>query len=185
MADLDTDDLKRRMEKAVAVLMHEFTGLRTGRASAALLEPVVVHVYGTNMPINQVATISVPEPRLISIQVWDKANIKAVDKALREANLGLNPQTDGQLIRVPLPELTEQRRKELSKIAAQYAEQAKVAVRNVRRDGMDHLKKMKHDHEMSEDDHKMWHDEVQELTDAAIAKIDAALAHKQKDIMQI
>jgi ribosome recycling factor len=111
--------------------------------------------------------------------------VKAVDKALREANLGLNPQADGQLIRVPLPELTEQRRKELSKIAAQYSEQARVAVRNVRRDGMDHLKKMKHDHEMSEDDHKMWHDEVQEMTDAAIAKIDAALAHKQKDIMQV
>ncbi len=185
MAELDTDDLKRRMDKAIAVLHQEFSGLRTGRASAALLEPVVVHVYGTNMPINQVATISVPEPRLISIQVWDKANVKAVDKALRESNLGLNPQADGTLIRVPLPELTEQRRKELSKIAAQYSEQARVAVRNVRRDGMDHLKKLKHDHEMSEDDHKMWHDEVQEITDAAIAKIDAALAHKQKDIMQV
>jgi ribosome recycling factor len=185
MAELDSDDLQRRMDKAIEVLKHELTGLRTGRASAALLEPIVVQAYGNNVPLNQVASISVPEPRMLGIKVWDKANVKAVERAIRESKLALNPIVEGQLVRVPIPELTEDRRKELAKVAGQYAEAARVAVRNIRRDGMDTLKRMKHDHHLSEDDHKLWHDEVQEMTDAAIAKIDAALAHKQAEIVQV
>ncbi len=185
MAEPDIDDLQRRMDKALEVLRHEFAGLRTGRASASMLDPVVVHAYGADMPINQVGTVNVPEPRMITVQVWDKANVKAVEKAIRDANLGLNPQSDGQLVRVPIPELNEQRRKELTKVAGHYAEQARVAVRNVRRDGMEELKHLLRDHEMSEDDHKMWHDEVQRMTDEAVAKIDETLAHKQKEIMQV
>lgn len=182
--EFDIDDLQRRMTKALDVLKHELAGLRTGRASPSLLEPVVVNAYGSNMPLNQVATISVPEPRLITVQVWDKANVKAVDRAIREAGLGLNPQGEGQLIRVPIPELTQERRKELTKVAGQYAEHARVAVRNVRRDGMEHLKKMQKDG-MSEDEHQMWHDEVQKMTDTAVAKVDEALAAKQKEIMHV
>lgn len=185
MAEPDIDDIERRMNKAVDVLKHEYAGLRTGRASASMLDPVKVHVYGSDMPINQVGTVSVPEPRMISVQVWDKSNVKAVEKAIRDSNLGLNPMADGQLVRIPIPELNEQRRKELSKVAGQYAEQARVAVRGVRRDGMDELKKLEKDHELGEDDAKMWHDEIQRLTDEAIKKVDDMLAQKSKEIMQV
>jgi ribosome recycling factor len=185
VSDFDIDDIERRMLKALEVLKHEFAGLRTGRASASLLEPVVVHVYGTDMPLNQVATINVPEARMLTVQVWDKGNVQAVEKAIRAGNLGLNPSADGQLIRVPVPELSQQRRQELSKVAANYAEHARVAVRNVRRDGMDKLKHAERDGDMSEDDHKLWADEVQRLTDETITKVDDALAHKQKEIMQV
>ena len=185
MADIDIDDIERRMQKALEVLKHEFAGLRTGRASASLLEPVVVHAYGAEMPLNQVATISVPEPRLLSVQVWDRGNVQAVDKAIRAAGLGLNPATEGQTVRVPIPELTEQRRQELSKVGGGYAEHARVAVRNLRREGMDKLKRMEREHEISEDDHKLYADEIQRITDETIAKIDAALAQKQKEIMQV
>lgn len=182
---VDIDDIGQRMNKAIEVLRHEFGGLRTGRASASLLEPVVVNAYGSNMPIAQVGTVSVPEPRMISVQVWDKGNVKAVEKAIRDAGLGLNPQADGTLVRIPIPELNEQRRKELTKVAGQYAEHAKVAVRNVRRDGMDGLKKMQKDGHVSEDEVALWQDEIQELTDKAIVRIDEVLAVKQKEIMQI
>lgn len=185
MAEPDIDDIERRMNKAVEVLKHEFAGLRTGRASASMLDPVRVDVYGSSMPINQVGTVSVPEPRMISIQVWDKSNVKAVEKAIAASGLGLNPQADGTLIRIPIPELNEQRRKELTKVAGQYAEQAKVAVRGVRRDGMDGLKKMEKDGELGEDDAKMWHDEIQRLTDEATKKIDEMLAQKTKEILQV
>lgn len=185
MADLDIDDIERRMNKAVDVLKHEFTGLRTGRASASMLDPVRVDVYGSSMPLNQIGTISVPEPRMISVQVWDKSNVKSVEKAIAASGLGLNPQADGQLIRIPIPELNEQRRKELSKVAGQYAEQARVAVRGVRRDGMDSLKKLEKDHEIGEDDVKMWQEEIQRLTDESIKKIDDTLAQKSKEIMQV
>ncbi len=185
MSDFDIDDIEHRMQKAVEVLRHEFSGLRTGRASASLLEPVVVSAYGAEMPLNQVATVSVADPRLLTVQVWDRANVQAVDKAIRAGSLGLNPVTEGQLIRVPLPELSQERRVELGKIAAGYAEHARVAVRNVRRDGMEKLKRMERDGEVSEDDHKMWSEEVQRLTDESIAKVDQALAQKQKEIMQV
>lgn len=185
MADIDTDDLERRMGKAVEALRHDLAGLRTGRASASMLEPVTVEVYGARMPLNQVATINVPEPRMISVSVWDKGNAKVVEKAIRDAGLGLNPQADGTLIRVPIPELTEQRRKELTKIAGQYAEQARVAVRNLRRDGMDQIKSALKDGDISEDDEKLYHDEVQSLTDKAIARVDEMLAAKQKEVMQV
>jgi ribosome recycling factor len=185
MADPDLDDVERRMDKALAVLKQELAGLRTGRASPHLLDMVKVHAYGADMPINQVGTVNVPEPRLITVQVWDKANIKAVDKAIREASLGLNPQIDGQLLRIPIPELTEERRKELIKIAHQYTEQARVAVRNIRRDGMEMLKKMQRDGELGEDDHKFWHDEVQKMTDAHIGKIDEITAAKEKEIRHV
>jgi ribosome recycling factor len=185
MSDFDIDDIERRMHKAFDVLKHEVAGLRTGRASASLLEPVVVHAYGADMPINQVATINAPEPRMLTVQVWDKSNVQAVEKAIRAGNLGLNPAVDGQLIRVPIPELSQQRRQELGKVASGYAEHARIAVRNVRRDGMDKLKHMERDGDMSEDDHKLWADEVQRLTDEVIARIDEALAQKQKEIMQV
>lgn len=185
MADPNLDDLQRRMDKALDVLKQEFSGLRSGRASPHLLDAVKVSVYDTEMPINQVATVNAPDARLITVQVWDKVNVKAVDKAIRDAGLGLNPQVDGQLIRCPTPELTEDRRKEMGKIASQYSEHARVAVRNVRRDGMEMLKKMHRDSELSDDDHKMWHDEVQQMTDAHIEKIDQALAQKLKDVMQV
>ncbi|WP_414656068.1 ribosome recycling factor [Ferrovibrio sp.] len=185
MAEPDIDDIERRMNKAVEVLRHEYAGLRTGRASISMLDPVRVDVYGSTMPINQVGTVSVPEPRMISIQVWDKANVKAVEKAIVSSGLGLNPQADGQLIRIPIPELNEQRRKELTKVAGQYAEQARVAVRGVRRDGMDSLKKLEKDGDLGEDDAKMWHDEIQRLTDESIKKIDDMLAQKTKEILQV
>jgi ribosome recycling factor len=185
MAEPDIDDIERRMNKAIDVLKHEYAGLRTGRASASMLDPVRVDVYGSSMPINQVGTISVPESRMISVSVWDKSNVKAVEKAIAASGLGLNPQADGTLIRIPIPELNEQRRKELSKVAGQYAEQAKVAVRGVRRDGMDSLKKLEKDHEIGEDDAKMWQEEIQRLTDDATKKIDDLLAGKSKEIMQV
>lgn len=185
MEEPDLDDLSRRMKRAVEVLRGEFGGLRTGRASAALLEPVVANVYGADMPINQVGTISVPEPRMISVSVWDKANVKAVEKAIRDSGLGLNPQSDGQLVRIPIPELTEERRRELTKVAAQYAEQARVAVRNIRRDGMDTLKRLHKEGELSEDDQAIYQEEIQSITDATIKEVDEALEQKQKEIMQV
>ncbi len=185
MADLDLDDIERRMDGAVNALKAEFGGLRTGRASASLLEPIHVEAYGSRMPLNQVGTISVPEPRMISVQVWDRSMTKAVEKAIRESDLGLNPQSDGQLIRVPLPDLSEERRAELVKVASKYAESARVAVRNVRRDGMDHLKKMEKDGDISQDDKRLYEDEIQELTDKHVKAIDEALASKEKDIMQV
>jgi ribosome recycling factor len=185
MVKAQVDDLSRRMDGTLEALKKEFSGLRTGRASASMIEPVMVDVYGSMMPLNQVGTISVPEPRMISVQVWDKGNAKAVEKAIRDANLGLNPQADGNLIRVPIPPLSEERRNELVKIAAKYAEQARIAVRNVRRDGMDMLKKAEKDSQITEDEHKNWSDKVQKLTDEHIKLIDEGLAAKEKDIKQV
>ncbi|GIX15322.1 MAG: ribosome-recycling factor [Paracoccaceae bacterium] len=179
---IDLDDLKRRMDGALAALRQEFQSLRTGRASAAMLDPIMVDAYGTQMPINQVGTINVPEPRMITINVWDRGLIGAVEKALRSSGLGINPVVDGPIIRLPIPELNEERRRELAKLAGQYAEQARVAVRNVRRDGMERIRRASG---MSEDDQKLWAEEVQALTDAAIRKIDAALEAKQAEIMQV
>lgn len=173
------------MDGAVETLRKEFAGLRTGRASASLLDPVVVEAYGATTPLNQVANVSVPEPRLITVQVWDRSTVKAVEKAIRESGLGLNPQTEGQTIRVPIPELNQERRQELAKVAAKYAEQARVAVRNVRRDGMDQLKKLHKDGDLTEDEQKTWSDKVQAMTDAHIKKIDEALSAKEKEIMQV
>jgi ribosome recycling factor len=181
----DKEDVKRRMKGAVATLKHEFAGLRTGRANTAILDPVMVEAYGNPMPINQVGTISAPEPRLLTVQVWDKGQAKAVDKAIRDAGLGLNPQMDGQLIRIPIPELNEERRRELTKLAAKYAEQARVAVRNVRRDGMDHLKRLEKDHAISEDQHRKLSDELQKMTDESVHEIDHALATKDQEIMHV
>lgn len=183
--EFDIDELDRRMRGAVSVLHEEFGGLRTGRASASLLEPVVVDAYGSQMPMNQVGTIGVPEPRMLSVQVWDKSLVAAVEKAIRVSNLGLNPVVDGQTVRVPIPELNEERRQELTKVASQYAEQARVAVRNVRRDGMDQLKRLEKDGDMGQDEHKAWAEEVQELTDTIIKEIDEALARKDEEIMQV
>lgn len=180
-----TSDLKSRMEGALSSLQKEFIGLRTGRASANMLEPVMVDVYGSVMPINQVGTINVPEPRLLTVQVWDKGSIKAVEKAIRDAGLGLNPQADGNLVRVPVPELNEERRKELGKVAGKYSEEARIAIRNVRRDGMDTVKKLEKDGDISQDDLKRHSDEIQKLTDDYIAKVDKLLADKQKDIMTV
>lgn len=176
-------DLERRMAGAVEALKHDLTGLRTGRASTSLLDPVTVEVYGSHMPINQVATVSAPEPRMLSVQVWDKSNVGPVDKAIRSAGLGLNPIVDGQTLRLPIPDLTEERRKELAKLAGQYAEKARIAVRNVRRDGMDALKTDEKKHEISEDERKRAETEVQKLTDATIAEIDAAAQAKEKEIL--
>ena len=173
------------MKGAITALSHEFGGLRTGRASASLLEPVSVEAYGTQMPMDQVGTISVPEPRMLSVQVWDKGMVGAVEKAIRNANLGLNPIIDGQLLRIPIPELNEERRVELTKVAHRYAEQARVAVRNVRRDGMEFLKKSEKSGHMSEDEHRMWSDEIQKMTDETIKQIDEALSTKEGEIMQV
>lgn len=178
----DKADLKRRMDGAVDNLHKEFGGLRTGRASASLLDPVVVEVYGSKMPLNQVATVSVPESRMLSVQVWDAGNTKAVEKAIMDAGLGLNPQTEGTTLRLPIPDLTEDRRKELTKVASKYAESARIAIRNIRRDGMDGIKK---DEDFSEDEQKRLSDEVQKLTDEAIKKVDELLAAKDKDIMTV
>jgi ribosome recycling factor len=185
MATPDLSDVKRRMDGALETLRKEFAGLRTGRASPNLLDPVVVEAYGQVMPLNQVGTVSVPEPRMLSVSVWDKGMVKAVEKAIRDAGLGLNPSADGNTVRVPLPELNQERRKELSKVAGKYAEQARVSVRNVRRDGNDMLKKMQKDSEISEDELTRWTTEVQALTDSHIKKIDEALATKEKEIMQV
>ena len=179
------DELNRRMNGAVATLKSELAGLRTGRASAALLDPVKVEAYGNAVPINQVGSIATPEPRMITVQVWDKGLAKAVDKAIRDAGLGLNPQMDGQLLRIPLPELNEERRKELTKLAAKYAEAARVAVRNVRRDGMDLLKRLEKDHKIGQDEQHTKADELQKLTDAHIKDIDASLHSKEQEIMQV
>jgi ribosome recycling factor len=178
-----TDDLKRRMHGAVDALKHDLGGLRTGRASTALLDPVHVEVYGQNMALNQLATVSVPEPRMLSVQVWDRSNVGPVEKAIRSAGLGLNPITDGQMVRLPNPELTEERRKELAKLVGQYAEKARVAVRNVRRDGMDHLKQDEKKHEISEDERKRLEHDVQKMTDDTIKEIDEAAAAKEKEIL--
>lgn len=176
-------DIERRMHGAVESLKSDLQGLRTGRASTSLLDPVNVEVYGAHMPLNQVATVSVPEPRMLSVQVWDKSNVGPVDKAIRSAGLGLNPIVDGTTLRLPIPDLTEERRKELAKLASQYAEKARVAVRNVRRDGNDALKTDEKKNEISEDERKRHETEVQKLTDATIAEIDAATAAKEKEIL--
>ncbi len=182
--DIDTDALQRRMDGAMNALKHEFASLRTGRASASIVDPIMVDAYGQMTPINQLGTVNVPEPRMVVINVWDKAMISKVEKAIRELGIGINPVTDGPLIRLPIPELNEERRKQLTKVAAGYAENAKVAIRNIRRDGMDQIKKAK-SAGMGEDDQKMWSEEVQELTDKAIAAVDRALESKQQEIMQV
>ena len=182
---VDMDDLQRRMEGALNTLKSDFGGLRTGRASTTLLEPIMVEAYGQQMPMSQVGTISAPEPRLLSVQVWDKGQVSFVEKAIREAGLGLNPMVDGQMVRVPLPELNEERREELVKIAGKYAEQCRVAVRNVRRDGMDQLKKGEKDGEISQDEQKSLSDDVQKLTDDYVKKIDEALSQKEAEIRQV
>ena len=187
MADINAlkSDLERRMEGAIEVLHKEFGGLRTGRASTSLLDPVTVEAYGQAMPLNQVGTVGVPEPRMLTVQVWDKGMVKSVEKAIMDAGLGLNPQSDGQLIRIPIPPLNEERRKELAKVAGKYAEETRVSVRNVRRHGMDELKKLEKDSEISEDGHRQYSDEIQKMTDASVAKVDEALAHKEEEIMQV
>lgn len=185
MAGFEKDELNRRMNGAVATLKSEFAGLRTGRASAALLDPVNVDAYGSSMPIAQVGTVGVPEPRLLTVQVWDKALVKAVDKAIRDAGLGLNPQIDGQLLRIPIPELNEERRKELAKLASKYTEQARIAVRNVRRDGMEILKKLEKDHKIGQDEHHKFAEELQKMTDSHIRDIDQLLHSKEQEIMQV
>ena len=182
--EIDIDDLNRRMDGAVASLRHEFSSLRTGRASASLVEPIHVEAYGQMTPINQLGTVNVPEPRMVTLNIWDKAMVGKVEKAIRESGLGINPQTNGTIIMLPIPELNEERRAQLTKVAAQYAEHARVAVRNVRRDGMDRIKKAKAAG-MAEDDQKMWQDEVQELTDKTIIMVDRTLEAKQAEIMQV
>ncbi|QCI80095.1 ribosome recycling factor [Hankyongella ginsenosidimutans] len=183
MSGYDKNDLERRMRGALETLKGDLSGLRTGRASTSLLDPVVVDVYGAAMPLNQVATVTAPEPRMLMVQVWDRSNAAAVDKAIRAAGLGLNPITEGQSIRLPIPDLTEERRKELAKLATQYAERARVAIRNVRRDGLDALKKAEKDGDIGQDDHKRQADEVQKLTDKLIAEVDAATVAKEKEIL--
>ncbi len=178
-------DLRRRMDGAVEVLRKEFGGLRTGRASASLLEPVMVAAYGNVVPLNQVASVNVPEPRLITVQVWDRAVVKAVDKAIRESGLDLNPQTEGQVIRVPIPDLNEERRRNLTRVAAKYAEDAKVAVRNVRRDGVEMLRRREKDAEISQDEQRKLQQGVQHLTDEYVTRIDEALAQKDREILQV
>src|SRR5256714_6328102 len=181
----DLNELKRRMQGAIHLLKQELGGLRTGRASASLLDPVQVEAYGTHMPLNQVATISVPEPRLLSVQVWDKSMVHAVEKAISASNLGLSPSTEGQMLRLRIPELNEERRKDLVKVAHKYAEAAKVAVRHVRRDGLDVLKKLEKDHKISEDDGKRSSEQIQKATDEAIAELDRMLATKEKEILTV
>ncbi|WP_028965848.1 ribosome recycling factor [Sphingomonas phyllosphaerae] len=183
MPAYDKADLERRMNGAIEALKGDLSGLRTGRASTSLLDPVTVEVYGAHMPLNQVATVSVPEPRMLSVQVWDKTNVGPVEKAIRSAGLGLNPINDGQTLRLPIPDLTEERRKELAKLAGQYSEKAKIAVRNVRRDGMDALKTDEKKNVISEDDRKRLETEVQKLTDTTITEIDAVSAAKEKEIL--
>lgn len=185
MANLDKNDIKRRMEGALDLLKKEFSGLRTGRASTNLLETVTVESYGARMPLNQVASVNAPEPRLLTVQVWDASQVDKVEKAIRDAGLGLNPMRDGSLIRVPVPELNEERRLELAKVAGKYAEQSRIAVRNVRRDGMDSIKQMEKDSDISEDEAKRLSDEIQKMTDDFIKTIDDALAHKETEIKQV
>ena len=185
MADLDIKDLEKRMQGALNVLHEEFAGLRTGRASASLLDRVVVNAYGNEMPLNQLATVSVPEARLLVVNVWDRSSVAGVEKGIRESGLGLNPVSDGQTVRVPVPELSAERREELAKIANRYGEQARISVRNVRRDGMDQLKKMEKDGDISKDEHHAWGEETKEMTDRFIKEIDGLLAEKEKEIRQI
>ena len=187
MADefiIDTDDLQRRMDGALTAMKGEFASLRTGRASSSMLDPITLEVYGQRTPLNQLGTINVPEPRMVTINVWDKTNIPLIEKAIRESGLGINPQLNGAIIMLPIPELNEERRRELSRVAGQYAESARVAVRNIRRDGMDQIKKAKSDG-MSEDDQKFWEEAVQELTDSTIKMLDGILDSKQAEIMQV
>ena len=179
------NESEKKMNSSLDVLKKEFTGLRTNRASTALLEPLMIGAYNGHVPITQVGTLSTPEARLITIQVWDKSLVKVVEKTIREANLGLNPTTDGQTIRVPLPDLSQERRREIIKIAAKYAESARVAVRNVRRDGMDHLKKIEKNGEISEDDHHRFSEDLQKLTDDYVKRVDQLLAQKEKDVLQV
>ena len=181
----DLPDIKNRMQKSITSLRDELAGLRTGRASASLLEPVTVEAYGSRMPLSQVATVTVPEPRMLSVQVWDRSMANAVEKAIRDSGLGLNPMGEGQIIRVPLPELNEQRRKELAKVAHNYAEAARVAVRHIRRDGMDALKKAEKDSVLSQDDARVQADLVQKATDAAVAEVDQLVAAKEAEILQV
>lgn len=181
---LDTDDIQRRMDGAMANLGTELASLRTGRGSASMLDPIMVDAYGSQTPINQVGTVNVPEPRMVTVNVWDKGMVGKVEKAIRESGLGINPQLNGTIIMLPIPELNEERRRELTKVGAQYAESARVSIRNIRRDGMDQIKKAKNDG-MSEDDQKIWEGEVQELTDTYIKKIDSVLDAKQDEIMQV
>src|SRR6516162_1693935 len=183
--DVLLKDLRRRMDGALEVLRKEFGGLRTGRASASLLEPIMVNAYGNTVPLNQVASINVPEPRMITVQVWDRGVVKAVDKAIRESGLDLNPQTEGQTIRVPIPDLNEERRRNLTRVAAKYAEETKVSVRNVRRDGIEMLKRREKDAEISQDEHRKLQREVQHLTDDYVNRIDEALAQKDREILQV
>ncbi|EAS50273.1 ribosome recycling factor [Aurantimonas manganoxydans SI85-9A1] len=185
MADMDLNELKRRMDGAITSLKSDLTGLRTGRASPSLLDPIYVDAYGSKMPLNQVANVSVPEPRMVTVTVWDKQMVGKVERAIRESNLGLNPITDGATLRIPLPELNEQRRKELVKVAHQYAEGAKVAVRHVRRDGMETLKKLEKDGDIGQDESRQQSDRVQKMTDETISEIDSALAVKEAEIMQV
>ncbi len=182
---IDLNEIERRMEGALTTMKSDFAGLRTGRASANLLDPIMVEAYGQKMPISQVGTVSVPEPRMLSVQVWDKGQVALVEKAIREAGLGLNPMADGQLVRIPLPELNEERREELVKVAGKYAEQARIAVRNVRRDGMDQLKKAEKDGEIGQDEQKAYADDVQKLTDDKVSEIDNLLSTKEGEIRQV
>ena len=181
---IDTDDLQRRMDGALSAMKGEFASLRTGRASSSMLDPITLEVYGQRTPLNQLGTINVPEPRMVTINVWDKTNVPLIEKAIRESGLGINPQLNGAIIMLPIPELNEERRRELSRVAGQYAESARVAVRNIRRDGMDQIKKAKTDG-MSEDDQKFWEEAVQELTDSTIKMLDGILDSKQAEIMQV
>ena len=187
MADefiIDTDDLQRRMDGALSAMKGELASLRTGRASSSMLDPITLEVYGQRTPLNQLGTINVPEPRMVTINVWDKTNVPLIEKAIRESGLGINPQLNGAIIMLPIPELNEERRRELSRLAGQYAESARVAVRNIRRDGMDQIKKAK-SNGMSEDDQKFWEESVQELTDSTIKMLDETLDSKQAEIMQV
>ena len=181
---IDTDDLQRRMDGALSAMKNEFASLRTGRASSSMLDPITLEVYGQRTPLNQLGTINVPEPRMVTVNVWDKTNVPLVEKAIRESGLGINPQLNGTIIMLPIPELNEERRRELSRVAGQYAESARVAVRNIRRDGMDQIKRAKSDG-MSEDDQKFWEEAVQELTDKTIKMLDETLESKQAEIMQV
>jgi len=181
---IDTDDLQRRMDGALSVMKTEFSSLRTGRASSSMLDPITLEVYGQRTPITQLGTVNVPEPRMVTVNVWDKTNVPLVEKAIRESGLGINPQLNGTIIMLPIPELNEERRRELSRVAGQYAESARVAVRNIRRDGMDQIKKAKLEG-MSEDDQKFWEEAVQELTDTTIKMLDETLENKQAEIMQV
>ena len=183
--DVLLKDLRRRMDGALEVLRKEFGGLRTGRASASLLEPIMVNAYGNTVPLNQVASINVPEPRMITVQVWDRGVVKAVDKAIRESGLDLNPQTEGQTIRVPIPDLNEERRRNLTRVAAKYAEDARVSVRNVRRDGIETLRRLEKESELSQDEHRKQQREVQHLTDEYISRIDESLTQKDREILQV